>query len=1611
MWHTPRVKYKFEKRRSMNPQIDEIDEMLLISNVLDELDELHDLVQNSPSDKKIRKQYNRFMSAYFSLPGEVTNSTQSSCDSYVNWWSTPKQDFASKEYHRLYTNLRNALVSSITEANAKIERQQKEDQMIFRNLQISIDSSIGPLHQTEIPNFEEDTEHVKPFNKANYMYKSISTIQGKNNCRLPPIDFLFRPSTYSLFSHILFNSNGYANTCSLHILNEAIFHIVTGTPGIGKSVLRMPLIALTMTLGVNEVKTARKGEPSFIFRNRNKINDNTKQIPCDYDEESLQREKLDPIGQATITINRGDDTVVHIERDTFCYTYDVFMCPPTSENKVYDPNTKYKSSRRIGKLIIPSIHHFPHFFKLFVNHNNQVENRLRGTTWHIVDDYNLRSTNIPDCEHVVLLTSPVEKRWEKINLPDHRIAPVFMYNVPTLLFPEMIHMFNAIPCPYNFNTDKYSLMMRSQLSVHYHGMILRHVFDPHTVIRENSLTNGTPAKLNYRYTHASSPQFDPMNWFTQYATQEASQIVPDRTAEGNKEAYLSTVEKGLVLKNVRPIESLTFIPPSVLFPKTTASLPQTMKTSLIVGTINQDDATGYHPQWDFLFQCCLDKEALTALELSIEMDEQSDADEDFVAGKHRPNWARFQVVTTHLVPDLPRKAGFDSMLLMFRFERDSPDLHSLGVFFLKGRTGSNYDMSDEGVNLMKRWCYDLATQYRLKRVQIFPAFIVTDLRGYSSFQLRRIQKLESFIAVQNRFIGQFEAKGGVDVGTIGLPAMTASAAPVLARFIDLPVNRNPHAVRCAFCGSLVVKNFPNHVCGQMKYRIPSIDITYELIDDLARSNDPELYLTEEHVPFEQHPLSKQKKVGSGLQPCGQSSSHQEDYVQVTCTSEIPDMPDVYRLPCCRHSIKNRILSTRNQFPSEDAHAMSRLLSDQSEVIETHSLWAQRRKLSYVQDGSWGYRPIQLSEQPFESLEYDEPSVDITDPKHQRQFMFPAGANGRRDRVSVRLEEGTDPLRSKRIEYESFWQSLNRKEHPIGMDVTLQIDENKQIEMMKTSGDETMKSQLICILAKGLLLRSRLSLQNGDVEAAILFFVRSKQLVELNDTAAVECELIHALGRDSEDNSRVFDNLEAVAVNARNCFGATWEQWNQKRRGLPLVLSPSFHRLQFSLKRVQDCVTLLRWYLGMLGGVHIVDMQQTNGSRRAMTTNALLQVLKEGFTLQLQIAWDAGDMDEVSRLLRELTYINRMEGIMKDTPMMLPLKSQTKQIEELDIGVATEAIGNVLNTAHSYYEHWRAFVQEHQQTLSSEPRSSKNHERTVSRNEVRMSVQLLVDWISAIVEVFPQKLQETGNDHMINALFEMICELSSLETATSNLDANVVMICKQKEEMGLFERANLTFHEGVRKRTTGNDEIDLGSQDSRSKGETRASIDRSLPMTLSSSLDFSNRTTIDLQTFRERFGQQFVDDVEGDGNCWLYAVLEQLTDEDLARAGIEIPNDLSEDQRRRFFVDHIRPRLVEDHDFPSLSKIFERPIAYYYPNVVQPQVYERSGRRINIGFCGECRFVSLRHVSRDKLRQKAVERKAKEQAEEEEQLRRLVVEGERRQNREEEERRKDSKRRK
>ncbi|KAK2960857.1 hypothetical protein BLNAU_4254 [Blattamonas nauphoetae] len=1291
-------------------------------------------------------------------------------------------------------------------------------------------------------------------------------------------------------------------------------------------------------------------------------------------------------------------------RDTFCYTYDVIMCQPSSQNEVYDPVHAFSSPNWIGQLTVPSIHHFPHFFKLFVNKDNKVENRLRGTTWHIVDDFVLHSRNIPDGEHVVLLTSPNKKRWNNITAPKAILDPVFLYNVPTLLFPEMIHMFNAIPCPYEYDPKLTSLMMRAQSTIPLQGMIPRDVFTPYLL------------NCGFRNIHPSSPQFDPLNGFTQHATLDASQIVEIRNTKtmnestklylissyndllyaaqfdkGDNEVFLSAVENGLILTQLRPIGSSTINSRTVSFPKTNISLIQVMSGSSTILAITIPDAVSlmrheaevYNPQCDFLFQHCLRKEALTGFSHPRNADAISDTDEDFVNGGRRAHWTRLQVVTSHLVANNVQNGVFDSILLVFRLLKESDVLHSLGVFFLKNTAESKCEFTDEGVQLMKRWCFILKTLYRLKRVQIFPSFIVVaDLNKCPNFNPKGIQKLRSFVAGQNILVAQFAAKREIDVGDVEIPAMTASTAPVLARFSDLEVNHNPHAVRCAFCGSLVAENFPNHHCQAMWYYLPRVRQNLKLID-LVYSDQQKLVPVEEHVQmkrrnkgrlsfrsteivFEETQVStgkteqkdelakaktveiygdifsidsdiEQKKANSGLWPTLRSASNQTDFVRITCTSEIPGTPDCYRFPFPPLQSTLRGTSTtpndairRYASPQQTSGSPN----DPSRIVEAHCLWSDGFKLSCEKVGNSKYKPIKRPERPYRSLEFDLPSVDITNHKHNAQSMLPAGANARSGRIPVRQAQGTDPLRDKRIEYESFWQSLNRKSPSAGMDGTLQKDEKELMKKIYKCENETEKSHLACFLAKCLLLRSRLSLQSGALTTAMSLFGQSKQHMVLNDTSEVECELIeriqdceneikktqptchevqelllrsrlslqsgeieaaislfeqsqqhmemndaaevesewrHARSCDPETSSDQFDELERVAANARECFGINWERWIREGQNLPILLNPSFHILQHHLQQVQDHVDTLGSCLetfvvevpaeevssqDTVGSVSS-DEPHTNEAERSMAKNHVLQALKEGLSLQLRIGWETGSWDEVHFFQNELKSINRIFGDPTIPPLPATFKSQTEQINELDIGVVTRAIGNILTTTREHCNTWHALVRDHQHSLSPTPRPPGDLEGTRRTNEVRMVIggnpsasgpfpqhsrvpheirmnaQLLTDRISGIIAACHWRLEKTGNNEMMNDLYEMITELNHFVTTTSDFGVNVETVESRSSEVMLIdESAEVTDlldvgHTKIDPKDFGKqkrgDPTDSGEFDAPSKAEKRMRI--------------------------------------------------------------------------------------------------------------------------------------------------------------------------------------------
>ncbi|KAK2940958.1 hypothetical protein BLNAU_24134 [Blattamonas nauphoetae] len=112
-----------------------------------------------------------------------------------------------------------------------------------------------------------------------------------------------------------------------------------------------------------------------------------------------------------------------------------------------DTKAKEENCIKLREVEVPSIHHFPHFLRLFVDRCDQIHNPLEGKTWHIVDDLILSSDDLKRSHHYVLLTTPNQTRLKQVAfLADPSLISLALYVLPKYTLTEEVNMLNAIPC-------------------------------------------------------------------------------------------------------------------------------------------------------------------------------------------------------------------------------------------------------------------------------------------------------------------------------------------------------------------------------------------------------------------------------------------------------------------------------------------------------------------------------------------------------------------------------------------------------------------------------------------------------------------------------------------------------------------------------------------------------------------------------------------------------------------------------------------------------------------------------------------------------------------------------------------------------------------------------------------------------------------------------------------------------------------------------------------------------------------------------------------------------------------------------------------------------------
>ncbi|KAK2952239.1 hypothetical protein BLNAU_12798 [Blattamonas nauphoetae] len=415
---------------------------------------------------------------------------------------------------------------------------------IARNVIVAIDSSIGPLSQSEFPNYNKRPDEIMPLDTSKFMMKTVESYWNQENLEYPLKDILFRPSWFSLLSHILFNSWNFVRKPIGQRLRP-MAHVVTGSSGVGKSVLRFPAITLALSLGAIEVCTAKTDE--YPLRFVRKTSENTSRST-----------PVPPAKKPTMRVAHVNKPPRDVPITPTTYKYEVFISK-TKADKVYnhtifdkediarrveDPNNpgevKYthlrgQNSIKLGEVEVPSIHHFPHFLRLFVDRRDQVRNPLEGKTWHIVDDLIMSSDDLKRSHHYIFLTTPNRASWKQVaSLVNQSLMSLALYVLPKFTLAEEVNMLNALPHQSDPLTQ--SRLERLKQIVETDG------FTPLSILPDlrQSPTLEERAKeviasgdvigqsIHRNLIVLDSPQADPHNFTTTYASPPAEEIVAEK---------------------------------------------------------------------------------------------------------------------------------------------------------------------------------------------------------------------------------------------------------------------------------------------------------------------------------------------------------------------------------------------------------------------------------------------------------------------------------------------------------------------------------------------------------------------------------------------------------------------------------------------------------------------------------------------------------------------------------------------------------------------------------------------------------------------------------------------------------------------------------------------------------------------------------------------------------------------------------------------------------------------------------------------------------------------------------------------------------------------------
>ncbi|KAK2941001.1 hypothetical protein BLNAU_24095 [Blattamonas nauphoetae] len=257
------------------------------------------------------------------------------------------------------------------------ELQQTYPAEPTRRIQVMIDSCVGVLKQSDFLDFDSKLTNKELSDLSHLLYQSFPTMKGNPNDTNPLKQYLFRSSTFSLFGHVIFNSQTFIDSETKVTLDfkHPILHVITGTPGMGKSASRFPFITLLMSFGVESATTTKVGEQVYVFKRKKK--------------------KL-RTGTTKICMDDSDGGLSDCYTPSYLYTYDPLPADWT----------------HLGDVSVPSVDHFPYFLRLLVDNQTETLEAQKGHSevdMNILQESTVARGSLLSPECFLIPGSPIQK--------------------------------------------------------------------------------------------------------------------------------------------------------------------------------------------------------------------------------------------------------------------------------------------------------------------------------------------------------------------------------------------------------------------------------------------------------------------------------------------------------------------------------------------------------------------------------------------------------------------------------------------------------------------------------------------------------------------------------------------------------------------------------------------------------------------------------------------------------------------------------------------------------------------------------------------------------------------------------------------------------------------------------------------------------------------------------------------------------------------------------------------------------------------------------------------------------------------------------------------------